>query len=105
MRRREFIRLFCGAGAWPFAASAQQSPGPWRIGFLAGGERPMNFEGTAYGAFLRGMREAGYLENRDFSVEWRFAEGRFELFPSLAERTWRFAAHMSAFDPKRTSPP
>ena len=31
----------------------------------AGGDRPMSFEGTAYGAFLRGMREAGYVENRD----------------------------------------
>jgi putative ABC transport system substrate-binding protein len=91
MRRREFITLLGGlTAAWPFATNAQQSPGPWRIGFLAGGERPMNFEGTAYGAFLRGMREAGYVENRDFSgVEWRFAEGRFELFPSLAEELVR----------------
>ncbi|MGB8744996.1 MAG: ABC transporter substrate-binding protein, partial [Pseudolabrys sp.] len=89
MRRREFIGLFCGTAAWPFAARAQQSPRPWRIGFLAGGERPPNFEGTVYGAFLRGMREAGYVENRDFSVEWRFAEGRYELFPSLAEELVR----------------
>jgi putative ABC transport system substrate-binding protein len=71
------------------AASAQQSSRPWRIGFLAGGERPTNFEGTVYSAFLRGMREAGYVENRDFSVEWRFAEGRFELFPSLADELVR----------------
>ena len=49
----------------------------------------MNFDGTVYGAFLRGMREAGYVENRDFNVEWRFAEGRFELFPSLAEELVR----------------
>jgi len=49
----------------------------------------MNFEGTAYGEFLRGLREAGYVENRDFSVEWRFAEGRFELFPTLAEELVR----------------
>jgi ABC-type uncharacterized transport system substrate-binding protein len=89
MRRREFIGLFCVTAAWPFAASAQQSPRLWRIGFLAGGERPTNFEATAYGAFLRGMRESGYVENRDFSVEWRFAEGRYELFPSLAEELVR----------------
>jgi putative ABC transport system substrate-binding protein len=89
MRRREFIGLVCGTAAWPFVASAQQSHRPWRIGFVAGGERPMNFEGTVWGAFLRGMREAGYVENRDFTLEWRFAEGRFELFPSLAEELVR----------------
>jgi hypothetical protein len=54
MGRRELITLVSGAAAWPFAASAQKSPRPWRIGFLAAGERPANFEGTVWGAFLRG---------------------------------------------------
>src|SRR5262245_24468876 len=61
----------------------------WRIGFLAGGAGPTSFEGTAYGAFLRGMRELGYAENRDYIVEWRFAEGRLELLPTLAEELVR----------------
>jgi putative ABC transport system substrate-binding protein len=30
------------------------------------------------------MRELGYVEDRDFVMEWRFAEGRFELYPVLA---------------------
>ena len=30
------------------------------------------------------MRELGYIEGQDFTIEWRFAEGRFELFPDLA---------------------
>ena len=89
MRRREFITLVGGAAAWPFAATAQQSGKVWRIGFLAGGARPTNFEGTAYGAFSRGMRESGYAENQDFIVEWRFAEGRLELLPALAEELVR----------------
>jgi ABC-type uncharacterized transport system substrate-binding protein len=89
MRRREFVALFGAVAAWPFAASAQQPGKVWRIGFLAGGARPTNFEGTAYGAFLRGMRELGYAENLTFIVEWRFAEGRLELLPTLAEELVR----------------
>ena len=79
MRRRNFITFLGSAMAWPLVASAQQSRKVWRIGFLAGGARPINLEGTAYSAFLRGMRDLGYTENQDFVVEWRFAEGRLEL--------------------------
>src|SRR5262249_25780723 len=89
MRRREFITLIGAAAAWPPAAIAQQPAKVWRIGFLAGGIRPINLEGTSYGAFLRGMRELGYVENQNFIVEWRFAEGRLELLPTLAEELVR----------------
>jgi putative ABC transport system substrate-binding protein len=89
MRRREFITLVGGSAAWPFAARAQQSGKVWRIGFLAGGVRPAKMEGSVYSGFLRGMRELGYAENRDFIVEWRFAEGRYELFSTLADELVR----------------
>ena len=89
MRRREFIGLVGGAAAWPFAANAQLPNKIWRIGFLAGGARPTNLESTTYGAFLRGMRELGYAENQNFIVEWRFAEGRLELLPTLTEELVR----------------
>ena len=90
MRRRDFIKEIIGsAAACPLAARAQQSGKVWRIGFLAGGARPANMEGSVYSGFLRGMRELGYAENRDFLVEWRFAEGRYELFPALAEELVR----------------
>jgi putative tryptophan/tyrosine transport system substrate-binding protein len=89
VRRRQFIALIGGAAAWPLAAAAQQPGKVWRIGFLGGGARPTNLEGTAYSAFLRGMRELGYMENKDFIVEWRFAEGRLELLPTLAEELVR----------------
>ena len=86
MRRREFIGLFCGAAAWPFAASAQKSPRPWRIGFLAAGD-VLRILKALSGARFRGDARAGYVENRDFTVEWRFAEGRFKLFP-VSPRSW-----------------
>ena len=85
MRRREFITLLGGAAAaWPLAARAQRSSKLSRVGFLAGGSRPVAFESSAYAGFNRGMRELGYSEGIDFVIEWRFAEGKFALFPQLA---------------------
>jgi putative ABC transport system substrate-binding protein len=85
MRRREFVILLAGAAVdWPLAAPAQQSPKLWRVGFLAGGSRPASLESSAYAGFVRGMHELGYVEGKDFAMEWRFAEGRYDLFPVLA---------------------
>src|SRR6266516_7948719 len=85
MRRRDFISFIGSAAAtWPLTARAQQPGQVWRIGFLAGGSRPISSDFNPYGGFLRGMRELGYNEGKDFVMEWRFAEGRFELFPDLA---------------------
>ena len=40
---------------------------------------------TYYGAFLKGMREQGYVEEKDFTIDWRFAEGKFDRLAPLAE--------------------
>jgi hypothetical protein len=81
--RREFMAFIGGAAAvaWPYAASAQRSGKLWRVGFLAGGSRPVALESSVYAGFIRGMRELGYSEGIDFVIEWRFAEGRVALFP------------------------
>jgi ABC-type uncharacterized transport system substrate-binding protein len=87
MRRRKFITLLGGVAAavsWPLAGRAQQPGKVRRIGFLAGGARPVPVDSNPYGGFTRGMRELGYIEGRDFAMEWRFAEGRADLFPDLA---------------------
>jgi putative ABC transport system substrate-binding protein len=87
MRRRDFIAGLGGAvAAWPLAARAQQAGKVWRIGFLAAGQRPVSFDDEAgqYGGFPQGMRELGHVEGKDFIIEWRFAEGRPELYPGLA---------------------
>jgi putative tryptophan/tyrosine transport system substrate-binding protein len=84
MRRRDFIGVLAGAAAaWPLAAHGQQ-PRIWRIGFLAGGSRPIGLDSSPYAGFLQGMRELGYAEGKDFVMEWRFAEGRPDLYPDLA---------------------
>jgi hypothetical protein len=56
----------------------------WRVGFIAGGSRPASIEGSAYSGFLQGMRDLDYVVGKNFEMEWRFAEGRYELFPDLA---------------------
>ena len=86
MLRRSFIALIGGAAAWPLAINAQQNaPGPKRIGFIAGGVRPTPFQGSLYDAFPQGMKALGYVEGKDFVMEWRFANGQYERFPEFAK--------------------
>jgi putative ABC transport system substrate-binding protein len=83
LRRRELITLLGGAAvAWPLAAHAQQPAKVWRIGFLSAVNRP-TFAGLGAG-FLTGMRDLGYVEGRDFVIEWRSAEGQYERFAKIA---------------------
>ena len=44
----------------------------------------MSLDTDYVGAFLKGMRELGYVEGKNLVIEWRFAEGRTELLPVLA---------------------
>jgi putative tryptophan/tyrosine transport system substrate-binding protein len=82
MRRRDFIALIGGAAAtWPFAAQAQQSSAP-TVGFLvsasaAGYERVM-------GPILKGLEQAGYVQGKNLSIEYRWADYHYDRLPSLA---------------------
>jgi putative ABC transport system substrate-binding protein len=84
MRRRELITLLGCAVAWPLPAYAQQSGKVWRVGFIAGRSRPSSIEDSSYSGFLQGMRDLDYIVDKNLEMEWRFAEGRYELFPDLA---------------------
>lgn len=82
MKRRGFIRLFGStAVAWPLAARAQQITIPV-IGFLS--SRAPKDSQDSYAAFLRGLRQSGYSEGRNISIEYRWAENRFDRLPKLA---------------------
>jgi putative ABC transport system substrate-binding protein len=84
MRRREFIAGIGAAVVCPAAARAQKLGRIARIGWLSGLARPENIESSQFGGFLQGMRELDYVEGRDFTIEWRFAESRPERFDALA---------------------
>ena len=82
--RREFITVLGGAAAaWPIAARAQQTAKVSRIGFVAGGGRPPSLESSLYAGFAQGMRELGYIEGKDFTIDYRFAEGQYERFRAI----------------------
>src|ERR1700738_1791086 len=82
MRRRDFITLVGGtAAAWPLAARAQQPVTPV-IGYLGSGSPDLG-GGRVHGV-LQGLSEAGYIENRNAMLEFRWAAGNSERFPALA---------------------
>jgi putative ABC transport system substrate-binding protein len=88
VKRREFITLLGGAAAaWPLAAGAQQAGKVWRIGYVAGVSR--SAASGSYAAFVQGMRELGYVEGKNFVIEWRSVEGRYERFPEIAAELMR----------------
>jgi putative ABC transport system substrate-binding protein len=81
MKRRQFIRFIGGAAAWPLAARAQQQAIPV-IGCLMPGTQAANVDTVA--SFLRGLGEGGYVDGRNVSIEYRWAEGRIDRLPALA---------------------
>jgi putative ABC transport system substrate-binding protein len=84
MKRRALLFAVGLSLAVPLRSLAQQAGKVWRIGFLYFGSRQSAVETGRYAAFLRGMRERGYLEGKNFMVEARYADGKAERLPALA---------------------
>src|SRR6267378_123038 len=81
MRRREFVAGLMGTATWPLAARAQQSAMPV-IGFLNAASAQSYALPLA--AFLKGLAEAGYVDGRNVTIEYRWAEGQNDRLPALA---------------------
>jgi len=82
-RRNTLIALAAlSAAAGSRASLAQQQGKVWRVGFLSLTSASVASQNT--GAFLKGMRELGYVEGKNLVIEWRFADGKFERLPGLA---------------------
>ena len=81
MKRREFITFLGGAAAtWPLTAHAQE---PRRVIGVLGSAAPGAFPG-AEAAFIQGLKDTGFIEGKNISIEWRWAEGQYSHLSSLA---------------------
>jgi putative ABC transport system substrate-binding protein len=82
LQRREFITLLGGAATWPLTARAQQATKSYRIGMLETISPALN--AAHLDAFREGLRQLGYVEGKNYVIEYRSADGRADRFPGLA---------------------
>lgn len=81
MERRQFITLVGGAAAsWPLAAWAQQPKWPV-VAFINNGMADRSADSAS--AFRKGLREAGYVEGQNVTVEYHWLEDQYGLVPGL----------------------
>src|SRR6516162_2077153 len=79
--RREFITVLGGAAAWPLAARAQQAALPV-IGWIS--SRSPGESDYLVAAFRQGLKETGYTESQNVSLEFRWAEGHYDRLSAYA---------------------
>src|SRR5207244_12419741 len=84
--RREFV-LSLGSvlAAWPLDVAAQAPPRVFRVGVLSPGTAPPG----PLDALRQGLRDLGYEDGRNISIEWRFAGASNEPLRDLAEELVR----------------
>jgi putative ABC transport system substrate-binding protein len=82
MKRREFITLLSGvAASWPLVAQAQR-PAVRTIAWLS----PMSLDtdNANMTAFRQGLSETGYIDGKNVTIEYRWANGQYDRLPALA---------------------
>jgi putative tryptophan/tyrosine transport system substrate-binding protein len=99
MKRREFITLAGAAVAWPLAARAQQTK-IRRLGVLSEGSIS-NHPTPSFRAFLEALREAGWIEGQNLTIEWRFSEGGSESLSRLVNELIGLQVELIVASPTR----
>ena len=89
VRRNLVVALACAPLLRAGDGHAQRVDGPHPIGFLSARRRPASLDADYYGAFPKRLGELGYAESRDFTIEWRFAEGRYDRLAAMADELVR----------------
>ena len=84
MGRRAFIASGLGLCAAPLVASAQHAGKVARIGMLLPNTPEIVARSPRIAAFLKGLRDLGWIEGQNLSIEWRFAEGQLGRLAELA---------------------
>src|SRR5262249_58546268 len=80
LRRRQFITLLGGGvAAWPLAARAQQAGKIHKVGYLS-----PSLPSVYSPLLFDNLRELGWIEGKNVTFEYRFAENRLERLPELA---------------------
>jgi putative ABC transport system substrate-binding protein len=82
MKRREFIAGLGSAAAWPVVAWAQQAAVPV-VGFLSVVTAEDEYKSITV-PFLQGLKETGFVEGQNVTVEYRYAENQYDWLPMLA---------------------
>jgi len=84
MERRSFLRTLVGAAfTAPVAVSAQPTGKVWRIAYLSPTVRNTE-ESATIRAFMEAMSNLGYIENRNWTFEQRYADDHLDRLPTLA---------------------
>ena len=97
--RRAFIGTLAGGFlAAPLAASAQPAGKVYRIGYLSTGSASATYL-RPLEAFRQGLRELGWVEGKNIVIEYRYAEGRIDRLPGLAEELVRLKVDIIVASP------
>ena len=81
IQRRAFIGALGGAAVWPLAVRTQQQAVPV-IGYLS--MRSAKSELPMLAAFRQGLNEAGFVEGKNVTIEYRWGDGQYDRLPALA---------------------
>ena len=68
----------------PVSTFAQPTPKPWRVGYLSAALKPTAQDPGVAAGLPKSLSALGYIEGRDFQIDWKFAEGKYSQLDMLA---------------------